>query len=464
MDLSGIEKDLHDALRAIEPQSFQTLQDLWDFLKVSEQMLQDVLDGKPENPELAGRGDPELGHFLHYLHHPHDDLLALLEGEPIAQAAWALLTHAAKPDTALEQGYFDGLKASAETWPIVGPTGVLYGLDQYEALDVRWAGTFINIAITFVTGAHAFGAAPYTAELKAGPDGTVRLGLVGDWGTGIYGEDAGTAVAIMKQLAGLSPDYLFHLGDVYYSGTGAAPFVPSGQETGNFTGLWPQPPAPGRSFALNGNHDMYSGAHGFFPVILADPAFGHQNKTSYFGLTFGKWVILGLDTAYHALVNSMYMNGVLGAEQTAWIEKFGKDIGGFDGRKILVLTHHDGQTLDGSATLPLYDELRAALGRAPDVWYWGHKHNGIAYSMGSAAGRLGTRACCIGHGAIPFGAAQELLNDGKPIASAEYVAQTPSPAGSNRVLNGFATLELGADGSIREAMYEQGNPKPVWTR
>lgn len=450
-------------LQAIDPMRFGTLKAIWEFLRVSELMLLDIIKGRPENPALAGKGDPEFGHFLHCLSYPHPQLAALVAADSIAQTAWNLLAHEAKPRSALEQGYFENLKAATSMRPIVGSDGAIYGFSQYEALDFRKILALTNLITTFVHGRHSFGSTPYIGELAPEGDGTVRLGMVADWGTGSYGQNAGPAVAGMKQLAQLNCNYLFHLGDVYYAGTGGAPYYPENEVIGNFTRLWPQLAGAGRSFALNSNHEMYSGGNGYFPLTLGSSLFSHQQMTSYFALTFGKWVILGLDSAYNAPLGSLYLTGALGAKQTAWVQQYGESIGGYGDKKVLVLTHHEGQNFQGNAVTALHDEVALAIGRAPDVWYWGHLHNGIAYSNASASGKQGVKARCIGHSAVPFGVASGLQDSaGQPIPSVDYFARTPSPEGGNRVLNGFATLELSAAGGIAEAFYEVGKPNPAW--
>lgn len=452
-------------LESIDPTRFDTLLQIWRYLQVSEEMLLDIINHRPPNPEFAGKGHPEFGHMLHYLHTPHVSMMQATENQAVATAAWNLLSSAKKPPSKIAPGFFDGLQATAASWPIVGGDGSLYGFSQYENLDARWLGALVNTAITFAKGKHSFGSTPYTAALTPGADGNIRLGIVGDWGTGAYGENDGPAVAVIQQLAKMNCDYLFHVGDVYYAGTGDAPYVPTDQETGNFTTQWPKGIAPGRSFTLNSNHEMYSGANGYFSLALGGPIFRHQNMTSYFGLTFGKWVILGLDSAYHAAVTSLYMDGVLGDQQAAWIKQFGESIGGFAGKKVLVMTHHQAQDIKGEKLTKLNSEVCAAIGRAPDVWYWGHLHNGIVYSNGSVAGKQNTAGRCVGHSAIPYGVASELrASSGKPIASVDYFSATPSPEGGNRVLNGFATIELRPDGGMTESFYDQGRTDPAWTQ
>jgi hypothetical protein len=59
-------------------------------------------------------------------------------------------------------------------------------------------------------------------------------------------------------------------------------------------------------WALNGNHDRYSGGHGYFGYLLHDPRFRGQWRgasadhtlSSYFSLENEDWQLLGLDSAY----------------------------------------------------------------------------------------------------------------------------------------------------------------------
>jgi hypothetical protein len=53
---------------------------------------------------------------------------------------------------------------------------------------------------------------------------------------------------------------------------------------------------------------------------------------------------------------------------------------------VLVLTHHNGLLYDGKKKQTLWDQVCGALGKPPEVWYWGHIHNGIVYSSQSQAG------------------------------------------------------------------------------
>ena len=76
----------------------------------------------------------------------------------------------------------------------------------------------------------------------------VRFGIVGDWGTGVFG-DASTCpfLLVKKQLEDGAYDITIHLGDVYYAGT-------EQEERENFVNHWPV--GSKGSFTLNSNHEV----------------------------------------------------------------------------------------------------------------------------------------------------------------------------------------------------------------
>jgi hypothetical protein len=206
--------------------------------------------------------------------------------------------------------------------------------------------------------------------------------------------------------------------------------------------------------------------------------FAAQQGMSYFALTYGCWLVLGLDSGYYSDAYNgrrFYMDGAIGAagleQQIDWVRQFRDHQG-----PIMVMTHHGGcDTLTGQVT-PLYDQVRAALCRAPTVWYWGHVHNGIVYDALFEKGTnpVGTRGRCCGHGAIPFGNAWGLEEKGgKTNPNILYYAHTPDPdlpdtsgprPANPRVRNGYALVTLHGDGGFTEAFYETGAAEPVWQR
>ena len=134
-------------------------------------------------------------------------------------------------------------------------------------------------------------------------------------------------------------------------------------------------------------------------------------------------------------------------------------------KKVIVLTHHNGTNIEGTAPLSLWHEVTSAFGKAPDFWYWGHIHNAIVYSAHSFPAQQGVQARCVGHGAIPFGVAYGLQNpDGSNKPSIAYFAHEllssvfphTDVQQANRVLNGFMLLTLKADAITEELIDQMG--------
>ena len=124
-----------------------------------------------------------------------------------------------------------------------------------------------------------------------------RLIVVGDWGSGL--PRAQKVAAAMRSYVDDSLKngigcHVIHLGDVYYSGW-------EYEYRNRFLNYWPvhiEEKDKVGSWSLNGNHDMYSGGHGYFGTLLMDPRFSRQGGTSFFKLFNKHWQILGLDTAW----------------------------------------------------------------------------------------------------------------------------------------------------------------------
>jgi hypothetical protein len=134
--------------------------------------------------------------------------------------------------------------------------------------------------------------APYpkgVPQVQELPDNAV-VALLADWGGD---NDAAKKIAAIVRRQ--KPDIAVHLGDIYYGGTKL--------ECEIFLSMWPlredvnDPKSQilkKGSFALNGNHEMYSGGEYYFNTVL--PAFDQPQP--FFCLENLYWRILGLDTAY----------------------------------------------------------------------------------------------------------------------------------------------------------------------
>ena len=364
------------------------------------------------------------------------------------------------PETQITEAMLEQWKTEIEGPGAIDYDGSLIARSKFGNLDAGWVTSLIyyialKLDVREVSSWAQFGTTPATITVTGD---TVKIAIVGDWGTGDWkdGSVDCPAVEVITQVKSQAPDYTIHLGDVYYAGT--AGFFDSDEEVTNFVNSWVS--GSQGSFMLNSNHEMYSGAQGFFGKGLKAAPFASQQNTSYFALQSDKWIIIALDTAYYDK-SSLFMNGALTDDgQINFIKTLNTT-----GKKVIAITHHNPTNVEGTSTaqLPLWNQLVSALGRPPDFWYWGHVHNGIVYSDQSFPGQNGVKARCAGHGAIPFGVAYGLQSaDGSTIPSVEYFAHELLSSvydqldiqQANRVLCGFAMLTLGPD-SISEQFIDQ---------
>jgi hypothetical protein len=210
---------------------------------------------------------------------------------------------------------------------------------------------------------------------------TVRLALLGDWGTGLYGAPhCSSSIESDKEAYQL----LFHLGDVYYSGD-------ADEVRDRFLHYWPTN-AKAISRALNSNHEMYTGGHAYFDQTLRE--FGQ--KASYFAFQNDHWLLAGLDSAYND-PDWKYDQARLTADQITWLEDLIENKGE---RKLILFTHHQ--------PLSWFDvqkgEMNKQLGnilndRKIFAWYWGHEHRCILYDKHPVWGFYGR---CAGHSGFPY--------------------------------------------------------------
>lgn len=215
------------------------------------------------------------------------------------------------------------------------------------------------------------------------------IAILGDWGTG----DA-IALNLLNQVKSFGPEFLIHLGDIYYSGTDF-------ETTHNFlqicrTVLGPKFPL----YSLCGNHDMYSGGAPYYRLV---DILGQ--KASYFSLRNDYWQIVATDTGnndQNPLTVSTNMTTLNNSEIPWALDKI-KDAGG---RRTVVLSHH--QLFSPFASVGsvdgvpycfnpnLYSIFKDVIPNI-DVWFWGHEHTLAVYDpyMGLSRGR------CVGCSAIP---------------------------------------------------------------
>lgn len=440
---------------------------LLEVLEASDLLMYEIIlraQSKPFQLPDDPKATVEYGLMLYWIQNPPDLLKDIIKELGIPGWAWDILkAFAPTPKVTTEEYDFLWTQIDEHNG-VVAPDGTILGKSQYEQLDLKWLYAFGNYLLNLIHpgGIAPFGTNPFCEEMESGKDGTVRIMVIGDWGTGLFdkGDNYDPVKDILEMVPVLKPDYLIHLGDVYYAGTEDR--LPPGEEQKNFLSLWPKMPKK-HSFTLNSNHEMYGGANGYFNIALGvKPAkttpFSHQNGTSYFALTFGDWAIVGLDAAYHD-PSSLYMLGGLGEESSYpdQYELLRKATA--NARKVMLLSHQTAMNTEGNTPLPLWHDVENIV--QPDYWYWGHIHLGIVYSEQSCIGKSGVKARCVGHSAVPFGKAWGLENNDN---ISWYADTLVGVAGKdNLVKNGFALLTLGKDGSIKEEFYETGNKNPVWT-
>lgn len=201
----------------------------------------------------------------------------------------------------------------------------------------------------------------------------IRVALLGDWGTGLYGAPV-CARAIAQDPKGYG--LAVHLGDVYYAGN-------DDEVQERFLKLWPRNSAINR--ALNSNHEMYTGGHAYFDRTLKD---FHQTA-SYFALQNAHWVLVGLDTGYK--------DHDLAGGQVEWLRNI---VSGAGDRKVILLSHHQPFSWFEKDGENLVEKLGDLLsGGKIFAWYWGHEHRCVLYDKHASWGMYGRT---VGHGGFPY--------------------------------------------------------------
>lgn len=305
--------------------------------------------------------------------------------------------------------------------------------------DPRWVSAVFAMGLRAAKGKRSFNPAPAILEEELRPD--VRLVIVGDWGTGIE-----RALKVRDRIAeelqrGLDAhlqQHVIHLGDVYYSGW-------EDEYRSRFLEPWPVPAGERErigSWTLNGNHDMYSGGHGYFDTCLTDGRFAPQQQSSWFRMDTPAWRIVGLDTAWQ--------DGDLQEPQAEQVAEWAARAGG---RRLLLLSHHQLLSAYSHPIPELGSKLAPVLqGPGVDAWFWGHEHRCVLYTadQGVRNGR------CIGHGGVPEYMPRTDADPYKPPAAWEFRGRKPK-LGQPWNTFGFAVLDF--DGPRVKVRYvdEDGN-------
>lgn len=243
--------------------------------------------------------------------------------------------------------------------------------EQFSNLDPRWVTVVWEKAKSLLKGKHKFISHKKVTDFRFDMANETTVAIVGDWGGG-----NAAAQAVAKQINKIAPDHVIHLGDVYYAGTPE-------EVRERFLKYWPTPTAPGRSFALNSNHEMYSGGYGYFDTTLKT----FKQPASYFSLANDHWRFIGLDTGY--------VEHDMNKEQVDWL------LAQFKGKspKTILLSHHQlFSAFEKADTSNLQSHVQPLLDKQQIYgWIWGHEHLCVVYEE-----HLGIKAICLGNGCFPY--------------------------------------------------------------
>lgn len=319
---------------------------------------------------------------------------------------------------------------------------------------------------------------PGTFALPPAAGGTLRVGVLGDWGTGEQ-----EAIAVLDQLMRCSPDVIIHVGDVYYAGT-------ADEQTTQF--LDPVKAARakhGRNipvYTLPGNHDYYCGGAPFYAVIPqlneGVPA-GSTQTHSFWALANERWQLQGMDTGYHDsdLFEVAEDTTHLRDDEAAWHLERTADAAR-NGRTVILFSHHQlvsaFEKIGGVWTNPRLEANLASwqqAGASPldpagriVAWFWGHEHVLEVYEPYHPTGSrfapvLGR---CVGNSAFPvFTDSSGYTRDPAGFAT---LPESSSPGGAIPFPNdfvqsqpddlvwasGYALLDLPATGDATACYYQ----------
>jgi len=279
------------------------------------------------------------------------------------------------------------------------------------------------------------------------------VALLADWGGD---NDAARKVAAIARKQ--NPDVAIHLGDIYYGGTES--------ECRHFLRLWPMRQnmddldsaiRTDGSWALNGNHEMYSGGEYFFSVVL--PAF--RQKQPFFLLENDSWRIIGLDTAYAGGRLQPQSEDDPIAAQWNWLVAVLRGLK----KPTILLTHHQpvsAHAEEFKESEPLRKDCDALLGLqgvgddAIVGWFFGHEHRSVIYRDSG----LRFNARLIGNGCIPHEVQKENSSD-PGCTPADFFNKSASAPGADTAASSFAKLVF--DGPRVSIEYIDENER-VWGR
>jgi hypothetical protein len=291
--------------------------------------------------------------------------------------------------------------------PGPGKTTAAALMEKFNNLDPGWAEVVWEKTKSLLKGKHNFTTHASTNDFRFQMNDTCTIAIVGDWGGG-----NAAAQAVAQRIRNLNPDHVIHLGDVYYAGTPK-------EVQDRFLKYWPTPTGGGKSFALNSNHEMYSGGYGYFDTIL--PTF--KQPASYFSLANSNWRFIGLDTGY--------IDHDLNPPQVDWLTAQ------FQGNnpKTILLSHHQlFSSYEDTDAKKLQSRVQPFLDASQIYgWIWGHEHLCVVYQQ-----HLGIKAACLGNGCFPYNPPSS-----NPQVPVEWMNNRPQPDDPDyKGIHTFALLKV----------------------
>lgn len=280
-----------------------------------------------------------------------------------------------------------------------------------------------------------------------------RVALIADWGTGTR-----EAIQVLRGVALMNPDAIIHLGDIYTTGL-------TDECEDNFLSPMRRHAINSRTgepipvFNLAGNHDYYSGGHGFHWLLDQLNSGAQQQPASYFALRSQDdgWQFLATDTGFNSRTDILLahnMGSVPREDEIPWLHH---KLENFSGRTML-LSHHQAfsnhDRLGGDPDEP--PEKDAINQRLMGIfrpyfekvagWFWGHEHNLAIYRE-----FMGVKGRCVGHGARPV-SIRDFLDLPEPPVPAEKI-RLDAAADGRHYNHGFEIIDLNGRGKPADVRY-----------
>ena len=231
--------------------------------------------------------------------------------------------------------------------------------------------------------------------------GEISIALLSDWAS-----DTPESQNI-AELAGIQ-DYSIHMGDTYYVGEESEIAANFNDENG----------APWKygnigSFAMLGNHEMYTGGDAYFTKLLPAMGLYYDNahhpvvkqKASFFCLKNEFWKIVCIDTGYDSLRPFLNVlpkkNLELGKKQADWLKNvvFADPN---DKQGVIIISHHQVYSAFSEEYSNPLETLIPFFGSNKNVlWFCGHEHRMAVYGANPLKLQSNVFLRCIGHGGMP---------------------------------------------------------------